>query len=105
MLHILRGIVAAIIGGVLLYAIVAVIYNIPYDLVPYLLIGWGLILLIMSILSNIKRNSPIKIGAANHGEFYAVITVLIGILIGINGRVDALNVRIDDTYQLLMTIK
>ena len=57
-----------------------------------------MILLFISILSNINRNSPIKLGAAKRGEFYSVIVVLIDVLLAINGR-------IDDIYQILITMK
>ena len=81
----------------MLYAIVAITYNVPYSVIPPILIGLGLILLVLSILSNIKRNSPKKLGAANRGEFYSVIVVLIGVPLAINGR-------IDDIYQILVTM-
>ena len=104
-LRILKAIVAGLIGAVILYAIVAIIYNIPYDVIPPILIGLGVILFFFSIFSNIKKNSPPKIGTVTQGEFFSVIAVLIGIMLGIYGRIDSVNGRIDDIYQILLTMK
>ena len=90
----------------------AIIYNIPYSILPPIIIGLGVILFILSILSNMRRSSPPKIGAVNRYEYYSAIVVLIGILLYLygsmetmNGRIDATNVRIDEIYQLLLTMK
>lgn len=97
-LRILKGIVAGIITALILYAIVAIIYNIPYSIVPPIIIGLGVILFVFSILSNIERTSPSKVGAANRYEFYSVTALLIGFLF-------ALNLRIDSIFEILMTMK
>ncbi len=97
-LRIIKGIVVGIITAVILYAIVAIIYNMPYDILPPIIIGLGVILFIFSISSNIKRNSPPKVGTVTQTEFFSVMAVLIGVLLAMNGR-------IDDIYQILLTMK
>ena len=77
----LKRFVAVFSAAVILYAAVAVIYSLPYDSLPPILAGLGVVLLVISIISNTKRNSPIKLGTANRGEFYAVIILLISILL------------------------
>lgn len=61
-----------------------------------MLIAWGAILLIISILSNITRNSPMKLKPANRAEFYSVVVVLVGMLLTMNSRIDAI-------YQIIAT--
>jgi len=104
-LRILKVIVVGLITTLILYAIVAIIYSIPYSVIPPILIGLGIIMFVLSISSNIKRSSLPKLGAVNRGEFYSLIVVLIGVLLAMNGRIDAINGRIDDIYQILLTIK
>ena len=97
-MRILKGIVAGIITALILYAIVAIIYSMPYSVIPPILAVFGALLLISGILSSIKRNSPIKLGVASRGEFYGVVVLLVSILLGMNGRIDTL-------YQILITMK
>jgi len=97
-LHIIKGIAVGIITALVLHAFVAIIYSIPYSVIPPILAVFGVLLLILSISSNIKRNSLPKLGAANRGEFYAVIVLLISVLLYMNGR-------IDNIYQILITMK
>ena len=97
-LHIFKGVVAGIITALILYALVAIIYNVPYSIIPPILAGFGVLLLILSIVSNIKRNSSVKLGATSRSEFYAVIVILISVLLYMNGR-------IDDIYQILIVMK
>lgn len=97
-MSILKRIVAIIITAVILYTVFAIIFSLPYSVAPYMLIGWGLILLIISVLSNIHKNSPRKLGVANRYEFYSVTVVLVGLIVGINLRVDSI-------FQILLTMK
>ena len=103
-LRILTGIVAGIITALILYAIGAIIYSVPYSIIPPILAVFGVFLLILSIFTNIKRRSPLKLGAANRGEFYAVVVILISALFYLNGRIDGVHERIDDIYQILLAM-
>ena len=99
-LRIFKGIVAGVITALILYAIVAIIYNAPYSVIPPILAVFGALLLVLSIASNIKRDSPVKLGTASRGEFYAVIAILILISVLLY-----MNDRIDNIYQILIAMK
>ena len=98
MLRIFKSIVAISITALILYAIIAVIFSVPYGAIPPFLIGLGVIMFVLSIASNITRNSLPEVGAANRYEFYSVTVVLVGFLF-------ALNLRIDSIFEILMAMK
>ena len=97
-MRILKGIVAGIIAALILYAIYAIVYSVPYDIIPPIIIGFGVFLFILSVFSNIKRSSPLKLGAVSQTQFWSVMAVMVGVLLAMNGR-------IDDIYQILITMQ
>ncbi len=100
MLLLLTQIIAFMIGILLLVVgITSVILHpqpIHWSFTGLIFIVLGLILLILGILRNIHR-SKITIGAINRAEFYGVVTVMVGIFM-------YMNTRIDQIYQIIYNL-
>ena len=92
-----RAIVLAIVI-VFLWGIFTTFYTTPSYVTALLLIILGVTLAVVDIVSKTTRHSAIKIGAISRGEFYGIITVMVGCLF-------YLNVRIDSLFQLLIALK
>lgn len=89
-MKVLIKIVAIITASVVSWAVVTTMYNMPSYLTSYIVIGSGIMLFLIGFLSNIRRNSPISVGAINRGEFYGVVVVILGAFFYLNTRIDTL---------------
>jgi len=95
---ILKRAIAVVIVVVFVWGLVTMLYNIASYVTALLLVVLGAILAIISVLSDTKRHSPIKVGNINRGEFYGVIVVVVGCMF-------YLNTRIDSIYQIIVSLK
>ena len=76
--------------NVVAWALVTSMFNVSGYITAYMLIAVGFIMFIVHFLSNVIRNSPLRVGAINRGEFYSVIVVILGAFFYLNTRIDAL---------------
>jgi hypothetical protein len=89
-LSILLRFVAIAVMIVIAWAVISTLIDTSTYITAYIIIGLGVILALISFLSNIRHNSPISLGLINRGEFYGVVVVIIGSFFYLNTRVDAL---------------
>jgi len=89
-MNILKKTVATIVIFLMAWAVVSTMFNISGYITAYLIIAMGAIMFLVNFLSNIRRNSPISVGAINRGEFYGVVVVMFGAFFYLNTRIDAL---------------
>ena len=86
----LKRFVAVAIMVVVAWAIISTFLNVQAFVTAYILIALGILLFLVSFLSNIRRSSPIRIGVINRGEFYGVVVVILGAFFYMNTRIDTL---------------
>ncbi len=88
MWNIAKQVVAVAIAVLMSYVILTGIFATPSRVAVFLVIGLGILLLIIGILSNLKKGSSVRIGTINRAEFYGVIVAIIGYMIYMNTRID-----------------
>ena len=98
MLNIIKRVVVLFIALLMGYVILTGIYATPVNVALFLLMGMGIILLVIGIISNIKRSSAIKLGVINRAEFYGVVVFLMGFMMYQNNRIDLV-------YEILIGMK
>ena len=98
MLNIIKRIVAGLVALLMTYTILTGMFATPNDIALYMLIVAGIVLLIVGLLTNIRRMSRISLGTISRAEFFGVIAVLIGWMFMLNNRIDSL-------YQILISMK
>ncbi len=89
-MSILKKFVATIVILVVTWAVITSMFNMPSYITAYMVIASGVLLFLVNFLSNIKHNSPIKVGLINRGEFYGVVVVILGAFFYLNTRIDGL---------------
>ena len=95
-----KGIVVAFISGMMTFLLFNLIFNIPPlsptgQTVAISIFGLlGLILLVIGLLSNIKRQSKAKLGTINRAEFYGMVTILLSVMLYMNTRIDQIMIML-----------
>ena len=89
-MSILQKFVTGVVAIVIFWAFISTILNIQGDITAFLIIAAGITLFLVSLLSNIRRNSPLSLGAINRGEFYGVVVIMFGAFFYLNTRIDTL---------------
>lgn len=89
-MSILKKLVANIVMLVVTCVVIDSMFNMPSYFTAYMVIASGVLLFLVNYLSNVKRNSPIRVGSINRGEFSGVVVVILEAFFYLNTRIDTL---------------
>ena len=88
MWNIVKQGLALIIVGVIAYVIITTIYSTPSNIALFMLMGLGVALMIIGIITNIGKSSSISVGVINRAEFYGVVVAIVGYMVYLSTRID-----------------
>lgn len=94
MFYIFKRVIALFIAVVIIYMIVSSFWGVVSDTTTFILMGLGILLVVIGILSNVMRSSPIKVGTINRAEFYRVVVALVGYIMYVNTRIDQIMIKL-----------